>query len=168
MLKRVVLFMAAIVGWASFAVAQEAGVEEQRFRDWQVLRQVETGKCAISISVGLAQTNSGLATINIIKRQNDEGVPAVMTIKVPLGVSLRSGLAYSHSGTSETVGLAWQYCTPNTCLASGGISSAEIANLKKDREIFLAFQPLPNSRPIIVPVSLLGFTKAWRALQSCS
>lgn len=90
-----------------------------------------------------------------------------MTARVPLGASLASGIAYLHVQGDEAVGLAWQYCDAQTCLASGGTSAAELGRLKKGTRIYLGFTPLPGSRALIVPVSLLGFTKSWAALESC-
>lgn len=165
------ILMIAVISPLQFAFAAEialkGNVEVQQFRDWQLLRQTGTEQCAISISVGLKQSNSGLVILNVLKRENTGGFPAIMTVKVPLGVNLAAGLAYTYPNSVETVGFAWQYCSEATCLASGGISGAELGNLKKESQIFMAFQPLPNSRPLIVPVSLLGFTKAWNTLQKC-
>jgi len=68
-----------------------------------------------------------------------------------------------------SVGLkAWQYCTPETCVASGGVSEAELNKLRAGRRVFLGFVPLPGSAPLITPVSLLGITRAWNAVQDCS
>lgn len=138
---------------------------QDRYRDWQVTHG--PSGCVATVGVGLRSPASGLVTIAVFPRGDGGDVPAVMTMRVPLGVHLASGIAYSHPDSPEAVGLAWQSCDAETCLASGGVSAGELTRLKAGLRIFVAFRPLPESRALIVPVSLLGFTRAWDAVQSC-
>lgn len=66
------------------------------------------------------------------------------------------------------MGLAWQSCDAETCLASGGTGPQKLARLQRGRRILLGFRPLPSSRPLVVPVSLMGITRAWAAVQDCT
>ena len=133
----------------------------QTFRDWQVV-QGGSG-CVATVSIGLAEPQSGLATLAAFPREDG----AVVTARVPVGADLSTEIAYSHPGRRDAVGLTWQSCDGATCLAAGAITAAEIDRFKAGSEIYLAFRPLPGSRPLIAPVSLMGFTRAWRALETC-
>ncbi|WP_407495971.1 invasion associated locus B family protein [Pseudooceanicola sp. MF1-13] len=152
--------IALLVLTASAAPAQEA----EAYRDWSVLRSDQG--CLASLSVGLKTADSGLATVSLYRRLETE-TPAIVTVRVPLGVDLTGGIAYTHPGREDAVGLAWQYCDDATCLASGALNGAEITRLQKGTRVYLGFRPLPGARMLVVPVSLLGFTRAWDAVQAC-
>ena len=164
------MIRALVIGLAviTCTAAQSQNLETDTMRDWTVVRGTSGQGCFATMSVGLKAPSSGLATVSLFKRAADDGAPAVMTIQVPLGASLPDGIAYTHSSSGEAIGLAWQYCTPETCVASGGVSEAELNKLRAGRRVFLGFVPLPGSAPLITPVSLLGITRAWNAVQDCS
>ncbi|MEC7763782.1 MAG: invasion associated locus B family protein [Pseudomonadota bacterium] len=145
----------------ALAVAQDT---PETYRDWSVARG-DAG-CVAVISVGLRDADSGLLTAALLPR-DDSDIPAVMTVRVPLGAALSQPLTYTYPRGAEAVGLAWQSCSDRTCLASGPVSAAELERLKQANQIFFGFQPLPGARPLIVPVSLLGVTRAWTAAQAC-
>ncbi|WP_169052644.1 invasion associated locus B family protein [Pseudooceanicola onchidii] len=149
---------------ACFAAAPALSQEVQTHRDWSVLKG--QGGCVATTSVGLKEPGSGLATLAFYDR-NDAAVPATVTVRVPLGADLASDIAYTHAGRDDAVGLAWQFCDDRTCLASGAVSATEIARLQRGERVFLAFRPLPGSRALILPVSLMGFTRSWDAVQAC-
>lgn len=148
------------------ALAQET----KTFSDWQVVAQEGEDRCFMAISVLSKKADIPLASINVFRRKTveNEEIPAIMTIKVPLGVSLTSGVAYQHVASQEAVGFAWQYCNQSICMASGGVSLDELANLKKRNRIELGYRPLPGSKSLVIPVSLRGFTAAWNELLKCS
>lgn len=159
-----------VVSMAAPRAAGAAGADltQQNYRDWTVIKgQQPAAGCLSTISVGLKQPNSGLASIAIYPLTDAQSGAAVMTVRVPLGASLASGIAYLHRSEEEAVGLAWQYCDQRTCLASGTLSADEIGRFKRGRRIYLGFTPLPGSRSLILPVSLLGFTASWAALETC-
>lgn len=156
-----------LVLWLSFSGAPLAAEALETFRDWQVLRGDDD--CVATISLGLRAPSSGLVTVALFPRQDESGeVPAVMTVRVPLGVHLASGIAYTHPGDEgAAIGLAWQSCDAETCMASGGVPAAELARLQAGRRILIGFRPLPESRPLVVPVSLMGVTAAWERVLAC-
>lgn len=160
MFKQTMIGIAALL-WPTLSQAQGA---EDSFRDWSVARG-EAG-CVAIISVGLREAQSGLLTVALLPRDDDE-TPAVMTVRVPLGAALDQPLSYTYPRGDEAVGLQWQTCNDRTCLASGPVSAAELDRLKRANRVFFGFQPLPGARPLIVPVSLLGVTGAWEAAQAC-
>jgi invasion protein IalB len=144
-----------------FAAAQDG---QRDFRDWSTVRG-EAG-CVAIISVGLREADSGLLTIALLP-QHDEEFPAIMTARVPLGAMLNQPLTYTHPRGEEAIGLTWQSCNERTCLASTPLGVEEIERLKRGTRIFYGFQPLPGVRPLIVPISLLGVTRAWNEAQAC-
>jgi invasion protein IalB len=152
----------SIVRAAALALAMPGGpAAAQDFRDWQAVKAAD--RCIATTSVGLAGPDSGLATLAVFPR----GGGAVVTVRVPLGADLSAGIAYTHPGRDDAVGLAWQSCDSETCLAAGTLSDAEIGRLEAGRSVYLGFRPLPGSPGLIAPVSLLGFTRAWAATRAC-
>lgn len=141
----------------------------QTFRDWTTLSSGGGGPCIAQTRILLAGRATPLVTMSILSRKgaDAETVPATVTLRVPVGVSLVSGIAYRHKGAAQAVGLAWQFCDHETCVASGGVSRDELERLKAALSIEVAYRPLPGSRPLAVPVSLLGFTRAWQAVRAC-
>lgn len=135
--------------------------------DWTLITSEDGKACFATISVGLKSVSSGLLTLSLYPRKQGGTVPAVMTAQVPLGASLPSGIAYTHRNSSEAAGMAWQYCTDRTCVASGGVSETELKRLKAGTQIYVGFVPLPGSASLVVPVSLLGITKVWDQVQAC-
>ncbi len=143
----------------------------ERFRDWQVVYVGESGNpgqtagCFASHSSVVKGETTVLATINLYRNGRTQAPVAI--VKVPTGVSLVSGIAWRHTASGDVVSLEWQYCTPETCLARITLSADEVARLKAGREFELAYRPLPGSRILSVPVSLLGFTRAYERLEAC-
>lgn len=142
--------------------------------DWQVLEfdglEQNQSSCFATHATLLRDRGVTLATINIYAAKGPaaEENPAVMTVKVPIGASLVSGISYQHRNLPQPMEFEWQYCTQEICLASAGISKSGIDQLKKARDFLLGYRPLPGSRPLVIPVSLLGFTRAWQELQNCT
>lgn len=97
------------------------------------------------------------------------GEGALVGLRVPLGVSLRDGIAWRHPASpDQAVALAWQHCDPDLCLAAGAISAAELDRLRRGDRIEVGFRPLPEAAPIRMAVSLRGVTAGWRALEACA
>lgn len=138
---------------------------QDTYRDW-VVAEGPAG-CVATITLGLGAPETGLLTLSLLPRQGGGEVPAVMGVRVPVGAALTEPLSYVHPGDDRAIALAWQTCDARTCLATGGVSAEELARLKAGRRIFVAFRPDPDSRALIVPVSLLGTTRAWGRVESC-
>ncbi len=149
-----------------------ADLTVSRFGDWTLL-QGDEGLCHLRYSLHSAQ--SGALLLDMILRPPDstdtdppESAGAMVALLVPRGVSLRDGIAYRHPRRPErAIGLAWQSCDRDLCLAAGPISAAELDRLRRGRFIEVAFMPLPDAMPIRIQVSLRGVTAGWRALAAC-
>ena len=158
---RSIAFVVAILPLPS--VAQE--IEIARHADWQTVRGGD-GTCLASATFGLRQADTGLLTVALLPDATSEA-RAVMTARVPLGAALDTPLAYSWPTGPEATGLAWQSCDSDTCLAMATIDAEEVDRLKRGLRVFFAFRPLPDVAPLIVPVSLIGLTRAWNEAQDC-
>jgi len=140
-------------------------VQATRHIDWQVVKDM-AGRCVASTTVGLRSADSGLVTLTMLPDTADR-TAAVMTARVPLGVALDQPLAFTWSTGQVAVGLDWQSCDDKTCLAMTPVPPAELERLKRRERVFIAFRPLPDVTPLIVPVSLMGLTRAWAEVQAC-
>lgn len=140
-------------------------VEATRHLDWQVVQDV-AGRCVASTTVGLRSADSGLVTVTMLPDAADPA-SAVMTARVPLGAALDQPLAFTWSTGQVAVGLDWQSCDDKTCLAMTPVPPDELDRLKRRQRVYFAFRPLPGVTPLIVPVSLMGLTRAWNDVQAC-
>ena len=143
-----------------------------RFGDWTLL-QGTGGFCQLRYS--LHSTQSGALLLEMILRAPDSldtelpaDAGAMVALLVPRGASLRDDIAYRHPRQPDrAIGLAWQSCDRELCLAAGPISAAELDRLRRGRFIEVGFIPLPDAMPIRIQVSLRGVTAGWRALAAC-
>ena len=160
---RLLLASLALLAYMPAVVSAET-VEMTRHRDWQVVED-RAGRCLAVTTVGLRAADSGLITVALLP--GDGTAAATMSARVPLGAALDAPLAYSYRTGATATGLAWQSCDETTCLAVAALDGAEISRLERAREVFFAFRPLPGVTPLIVPVSLMGLTRAWADVQAC-
>ena len=150
------------------AGAQESGskgdVTVAVFRDWQKIENPTTGGCLLVQSVVTKTSGSLLAQIIL---QREAGAP-VLAVRVPNGASLATGIAYRIDGAGAAVNLDWVSCDSKLCLARTSLDAAQFRALLNGRQLELGFRPLPTSRALVVPMSLLGVTAGWNALADCS
>lgn len=154
-------------GWA------QADLSTARFGDWTLLRGPD-GIC--QLRYGLHSAQSGALLLEMIltppaPAPDNSGVQggAMVAILVPRGVSLRDAIAYRHPGQPDrAIGLAWQSCDVDLCLAAGAISAVELDRLRRGTRVEVGFRPLPDAVPIRMQVSLRGVTAGWRALGACA
>ncbi len=137
--------------------------EAQQFRDWTLERDDAT--CVVSTRVHLRSTDTLLVAVSLSRVEGD-GV--LMAVEVPVGASLRDDIAYVHMPGGRAQPFDWQFCNAQTCLATATIAPEELGALKVGTRITVAFRPLPQSQVLATPVSLMGLTRAWEALESCN
>lgn len=155
----------AVAALALPALAAPAAAES--FRDWTLHRG--PAGCVVATEVRLADSGTPLLTLGLAPVATAAGTdrPVRISLRVPVGAWLPDGIAYAHPGDATAIGLAWQFCDAASCLATGTLSAAALARLQAGREIIVAFRPLRESPPLAAPVSLMGLTRAWSALQDC-
>ena len=132
----------------------------QEFRDWRLVKA--TGECLLVQS--LVSRASGSLLVQVLLQR--EGGETTLALRVPTGVSLTSGIAY-RVGAGPLRALEWIYCAADLCLATRPLPEDELRSLLRGTEMQVGFRPLPDSRPLNVPVSLIGLTAGWRALEGC-
>jgi invasion protein IalB len=148
---RTVLLVALL--WAGAAVPQT-------FRDWQVVRGGD--ECLLKQS--LLSRNSGAMFAQVVLQR--QGAGATLALRVPTGASLSSGIGY-RIGAGPLYMLDWINCNADLCLAIRSLPDEELRAILRGREMLVGFRPLPDSRPLNLPVSLMGVTAGWRALEDC-
>lgn len=146
------------------AAAQDARAD--RFRDWMLYRA--GGQCLLTTEI--ASRASGSTIAEVILRPRGDGEPgAAIGVRVPNGVSLSDAIAYVHpERPAEAIGLQWQSCDAERCLAAGTLSEAGLDRLKRGRFIVLGFRPVAGARTLNVDIPLFGVTAGWRALEACA
>ena len=157
------LTLAAVLAGA--AAASEADGHATH-RDWTVMKDEGSG-CLVAQSVIGRRTGALLLQAVLDASAAPDG-SVVLAMRVPTGASLPDGIAYRHRASDAVaVGLEWQSCDPERCTAMGRLSQAEFGRLMRGREIIVGYRPLPESRLLNVPLSLMGLTAAWRQAQGC-
>jgi len=138
--------------------------EASTHRDWQVLRTADD-TCLVTQTVLGRRTGARLLSVFLAPAGPDA---VSLAFQVPNGVSLPDGIAFRHAAADRTgIGLEWQQCDAERCMAAGQISVTEFGRLLAGREITVGYRPLPESRLLNVPLSLLGLTAAWKAAAAC-
>lgn len=95
-----------------------------------------------------------------------DGAGALLTVDLPSGASLAVPAALRlPDGRAQA--LAWQFCRPELCSALALMPVADVMSLLAADQAQLAFRPLPDSAPLVLPVSLSGITAGWSDLAAC-
>ena len=159
---RLLTFAIFLVGACGIAHGEDVKIE--RFQDWELLSTSQ--QCTLITRLASRKTGTPIVEMFLVENGADE-TGAMVGVRVPNGASLKDGIAYRHPNVENAVGLAWQNCDKNMCLAAGEISDEGLTKLKKGRRISLGFKPLPSARSINVDISLMGVTQGVRALRAC-
>jgi invasion protein IalB len=152
--------MTALRAAVFVAMSWSAAAQAQPFRDWQVVEA--DGDCLLLQSL-LSRTSGAMLAQVILQR--DQG-GTTLALRVPTGASLASGIGY-RVGAGPLHELDWMHCDAALCLAVRPLSDDELRSILRGREMTVGFRPLPGSRPLNLPVSLMGVTAGWRALERC-
>jgi len=133
----------------------------QTFRDWNLVQG--GGECLLVQSLVSRASGAMLAQV-VLQRQ---GAGTTLALRVPTGASLASGIGY-RVGAGPLHDLEWMRCDADLCLALRPLPEDELRAILRGREMWVGFRPLPESRPLNLPVSLMGVTAGWRALADCA
>ncbi|SLN37349.1 invasion associated locus B family protein [Roseisalinus antarcticus] len=140
-----------------------AAQDGARFRDWTLL-DLPAGGCVLHNRV--LSVDGGLTLADVFLE--DLGGDLLMSVRVPVGVSLADGMAYRHDGRPVAVPLIWQSCNTETCLAQVRATAREAERLRSARAVIVGFVPVPGARPLTFPVSLMGVTAGLAAQRACA
>lgn len=159
------MLAASTATWAAAAAgAPPAG---KAFKDWVIACEKredgEAGQCYMAQNIALRENGQRLLHVAVGYAADTGAEQPAAVFTVPLGVFLPAGVAVSIDG-AEPRRLAVEYCVAVGCRAVLPVDPETEAALKQGRQAQITFQDRTR-REIGVPVSLLGFTAALRALR---
>lgn len=108
-------------------------------------------------------TKTGRLLMQITIRVPAETRKPVMMIHGPLGSFLPAGIRLDVDG-SELVKLPFQTCEANGCFAGTPVTTDQLRALFGGQKLNVLLQSV-NKQPITVPMSLMGFTSAYKKIR---
>lgn len=157
----VIACLAALLAATTAVARPEHG---QTFRNWTARCESAPGasreRCFIFQNLVLKESGQRLVHVAVGYLAANAQPAAVVTL--PLGISLPPGADISVDG-GEPVDIVIERCDKNGCIGALALDAAMIAALKRGREARIRFHD-GTRRRIAVPVSLLGFTAGFDAL----
>jgi invasion protein IalB len=131
------------------------GLREARFGDWRLA--CDGGACAIATEVAAAD-GSVVLTLGLDARDGALGLATPLPLFLPDGVALALGDAPLRA-------LAWRTCRADVCRAEAPMGPELLAGLRRERSLE-ATLTLEDGVRMRLPVSLIGFSAALRALEA--
>ena len=136
----------------------------QTFRNWTARCETAPGtnieRCFIFQNLVLKKSGQRLVHVAIGYLAANGQAAAVVTL--PLGISLPPGVSISVDG-GDAAKIVIERCDANGCVGTLGLGDELIADLKRGSEARIYFHDATRRR-IAVPVSLMGFTAGFNAL----
>lgn len=150
---------------AAQTVAQSAA---QRFDDWELVPPTPNEALQACRLRQFIEADGGGVAAEASLIATDAG--ALLALRLASPVSFPAGIAYRHSNSDSEppVTLTWQYCTGSECLANTVLEPAAFELLLRRSAVELGWQRLPGPVPMLRQMSLIGLTRAWRALPGCT
>ncbi|MFT5112381.1 MAG: invasion protein IalB [Parasphingorhabdus sp.] len=140
------------------------------FQNWAVrcTRQADTTKkaCAMFQRLNL-DTGQHILTVQLVKQVIDKDTAEIVDtaiFTVPWGVHLKRGLVIAIDG-GELKQNAYERCDPQGCYAGMLLRDDLLKALKSGNEMKVSFVE-PRGQAVTVPVSLVGFTAAYKAFNA--
>lgn len=130
---------------------------KQVFVDWQVT-------CAAGQPCRMSQTVAQPATARaILQARLYKGDDPTLLLSFPLGILLSPGWRYRIDERAEAV-LPFEICDASGCHAGVKLTPDLIAVMKRGSRMQITFFDAART-PVTPTLSLVGFTKAWEALE---
>ncbi|WP_378212434.1 invasion associated locus B family protein (plasmid) [Aquicoccus sp. G2-2] len=156
----------ALAASMTSAVAQEASrakgqaeisAEAQVFSDWRVACD-EAGSCRMVQTIVQPSTRRLILQLKVFA-----GEDPTLLLSFPLGILLSPGWQYQIDGNRKAV-LPFEICNSEGCHAGVKLTPQLLKAMKRGSDMKITF--FDAAREDVMPViSLIGFTKAWEALQ---
>lgn len=137
------------------------------YRCKSVSEENEEQKCWIEQSLFVSQgegeekTRKQLLSIKLTDSAEEEKY--FMSVSMPLGVDLRSGMVFKVDENDE-INLPFTMCVQSGCQAGSLVDSDIVSQMKSGKEITVGFRPFGSDKTVAIPASLIGFTKSFRKL----
>lgn len=160
----------AAVFQTSASQAQDAGAGPdtlvEKYEDWIVecgATQDESGHvCRMAQRVSSSETKKLILAVFI--RGGKDVSTAAMTLVGPLGISLPEGVTLS-VGDSQLAKLDFMTCRPAGCIAQQKMTDEIIKAFRAGSKATVGVTAL-NGKKLSVPISLKGFSAAWKRLSA--
>ena len=156
------MLCAAVLGAGASHAAAEHG---QVFKDWTTRCETAPGskvaRCYIFQTIVLKESGKRLVHVAAGYLAADGQPAAVITL--PLGISLPPGVTISIDG-GEPKKVIVERCDTSGCVGAVALDDDLIASMKAGRQGRISFHD-GTRRRIAVPVSLMGFTAGFNALE---
>lgn len=142
----------------------------ETYQDWVINCQTvgttagtATRLCQMSQELRQRDSNQLVLLISIAAPVNAAAPRA--TIIAPFGLDLSKGVGLV-VGESDIATVPFTTCLPAGCLAHMDLESATLDKLRTGETAQIVLQPRQSEEPLIVTISLAGFTAAWERLKA--
>ena len=132
--------------------------------DWEVRCTPEGADCFM-YQLAMDSENNPVAEFSLVRLADEAGVAAGATVVSPLGTLLPAGVELQiDDGEARRYPFTW--CSQVGCFARFGVEAAAITSMKAGQvaKAVLVSVAAPD-RPLILEVSLSGFTAAFDSLE---
>ena len=152
----------AFFAFAAMAQAQDEQpeIEERTYSDWTVACAELEGGSQCFAMVHASDEDDGSAVLEVRPNPGNEDVPAVATLRVPLGVWLTSGVIWQVDRKDERVSPVL-YCAPEGCVSQVGITKDELDDMKRGRRLNITVNSPDPDTPYTARISLRGFRRGF-------
>lgn len=138
-------------------------VEITEFSDWELRCETASGNCFM---YQLANNSAGnpVAELRLVSLPGEAEASAGVTVITPLGTLLPEGLVLQvDENTARQYPFGW--CTRSGCFSRFGLTADEIGSMQRGNVARLRIVSVSApDQPVILNVSLSGFTAAYNAL----
>lgn len=142
--------------------AKQADVNITQYNDWEV-RCLKSNPSDCLMNQLVNSPNSDTPIMRVAMKYQGDADVALMAFTLPLGTHLAPGLSVTVPG-SKALQIPYQVCFRNGCQAYLGIKSTLMSKMKQGSSFQVALVG-PGGKKINLPVSLMGFTAADKAIK---
>ncbi|MDF1748864.1 MAG: invasion associated locus B family protein [Alphaproteobacteria bacterium] len=135
-----------------------------QFGDWRVLCDSADNSACFMVLNGVDATGKPIVEFSLIRLHVDAKIPAGGTVIVPLGTALPEGAALQVD-QGERLRYVYEFCAPAGCVANMALTVEQVQAMQAGSKATITIARAANpDKPIVVPISLNGFTAAYKAL----
>lgn len=138
---------------------EQPEINERTYSDWTVYcAELEGGSRCIMVHA--SDEDDGSAVLEVRPNPGNEDVPAVATLRMPLGIWLTSGVVWQVDRKDERVSPVL-YCAPDGCVSQVGITKDELDDMKRGRRLNITVNSPDPDSPYTARISLRGFRRGF-------
>lgn len=135
-----------------------------QFGDWRILCESADNSDCFMVLNGVDATGKPIVEFSLIWLQSDPNIPAGGTVIVPLGTALPEGVALQID-QGERLRYVYEFCAPAGCVANMALTADQVQSMQAGARATITIARAANpDTPIAIPISLNGFTAAYKAL----